>query len=293
MRLVTFKQRGGTPQVGELGADGSTLWPLQLDGALATDGVLLALDALQHGRPLVRESAITLAAVELLAPIPRPRRNIFCVGKNYHEHVKEFARSGYDSSAVSEAPPEAPIIFSKLPESVIANGQPIRQDATVSSETDYEAELGVIIGRGGRGIAASAALNHVAGYTIINDVTARDIQKIHKQWLLGKSQDTFCPMGPWVVTANEINLATTQIQCWVNEELRQRATCDMMIFDVPTLIATISRGITLQPGDIIATGTPAGVGIGFTPPRWLRPGDRIRIEISGLGTLENRVERLQ
>ena len=116
MRLVTFKQRGGTPQVGELGADGSTLWPLQLDGALATNGVLLALDALQHGRPLVRESAITLAAVELLAPIPRPRRNIFCVGKNYHEHVKEFARSGYDSSAVSEAPPEAPIIFSKLPE---------------------------------------------------------------------------------------------------------------------------------------------------------------------------------
>ena len=185
--------------------------------------------------------------------------------------------------------PEAPIIFSKLPESVIACGAAIEQDAQVSIETDYEAELGVIIGKGGRNLTTTEAMDHVWGYTIINDVTARDVQKNHRQWLLGKSQDTFCPMGPCFVTRDEIDLAQATIKCWVNDQLRQSATTDMMIFDVPTLIATLSRGITLLPGDVLATGTPSGVGIGFKPPRWLVPGDCVKIEIAGIGTLVNTV----
>ncbi len=290
MRLVVFKARGTAARVGELTTDGRTIVPLLLDGAIETAGVLVALDDQGKPRTLSRTSErLSVQEVVLLAPVPRPHRNIFCVGKNYHEHVKEFANSGYDSSATSDAPPEAPIVFSKLPESVIASGVGIEQDASVSTDTDYEAELGVIIGQGGRNITVAQAMDHVWGYTIINDVTARDIQKNHKQWLLGKSQDTFCPMGPCFVTRDEIDLANTSIKCWVNDELRQNATTDLMIFDVPTLIATISRGITLQPGDIIATGTPSGVGIGFKPPRWLVPGDRVRIEISGIGTLENTV----
>ena len=290
MRLVVFKARGTAARVGELTTDGCTIVPLLLDGAIATTGVLVALDDQGQPRTLSRTSErLCVQEVVLLAPVPRPHRNIFCVGKNYHEHVKEFANSGYDSSATSDAPPEAPIVFSKLPESVIASGVGIEQDASVSTDTDYEAELGVIIGLGGRNINLAQAMDHVWGYTIINDVTARDIQKNHKQWLLGKSQDTFCPMGPCFVTRDEIDLANTSIKCWVNDELRQNATTNLMIFDVPTLIATISRGITLQPGDIIATGTPSGVGVGFKPPRWLVPGDRVRIEISGIGTLENTV----
>lgn len=291
MRLVVFKEAGSIARLGELSADGQLVHPLDARGALDTDGVLVALDDTGVTRRLGRtaEAPLPFAALTLLAPIPRPRRNVFCVGKNYHEHVKEFANSGYDSSATSDAPPEAPIVFSKLPQSVIACGEPIRQDATVSIDTDYEAELAVVIGRGGRNIAPADALSHVWGYTIINDVTARDVQKNHKQWLLGKSQDTFCPMGPCFVTRDDLDLAHTSIRCWVNDELRQDATTDMMIFDVPALIATISRGITLQPGDIIATGTPSGVGIGFKPPRWLKPGDRVRIEIGGIGVLENPV----
>ena len=212
-----------------------------------------------------------------------------CVGKNYYDHAHEFTRSGFDSSATSKdsAVPTAPIIFTKVPESVIADGEAIRYPAGVSDGVDYEAELGVIIGTGGRGIAKADALKHVWGYTIINDVTARDWQGRHKQWFLGKSFDTFCPMGPWIVTADEIDVADMTVKCWVNDELRQDANTKDLIFDVPTLIETISAGITLHPGDVIATGTPAGVGIGFDPPKYLRPGDRVRIEIGGIGTLIN------
>jgi 2-keto-4-pentenoate hydratase/2-oxohepta-3-ene-1,7-dioic acid hydratase in catechol pathway len=161
---------------------------------------------------------------------------------------------------------------------------------TVSTKFDYEAELAVVIGRGGRGITRAQALDHVWGYTIVNDVTARDWQARHKQWFLGKSFDTFCPMGPWIVTADELHVGDLAVRCWVNGELRQNANTRDLIFDVPTLIETISAGITLFPGDIIATGTPAGVGVGFKPPKFLKPGDRVRIEIAGIGTLTNSVE---
>lgn len=289
MRLVVFRTGAGGPRLARLEDDGKTLRPLRADGPVASDGVLVALDETGGLRALPETGErLRLDEVVLRAPVPRPRRNVFCVGKNYPEHVREFAQSGYDN-AVTEAPPEAPIVFSKLPDSVIACGETIEQDARISTHTDYEAELGVILGRGGRDIAPAEALSHVAGYTIINDVTARDVQKHHKQWLLGKSQDTFCPMGPCFASAEEVDLATTRIQCWINDELRQDSTTDQMIFDVPMLIATLSRGITLRAGDIIATGTPSGVGIGFKPPRWLVPGDRVRIAITGIGVLENTV----
>ena len=232
------------------------------------------------GEPLGTAESLVLAA-----PIPRPARNIFCVGKNYAEHARELAGSVFADSDQ----PKHPMVFSKVPETVIGPGEPILIDPTVSSAIDYEGELAVIIGRGGRNISKNDALRHVWGYTIVNDVTARDLQQRHGQWVLGKSQDSFCPMGPYIVTPDEIDLADTGLRTYVNGELRQSAnTCDL-IFDVPTLIAIISTGITLKPGDIIATGTPAGVGMGFNPPRYLKPGDVVRVEIDGIGALENPV----
>jgi 2-keto-4-pentenoate hydratase/2-oxohepta-3-ene-1,7-dioic acid hydratase in catechol pathway len=241
------------------------------------------------GVPTRSDYELRLSKTELLAPIPRPRRNIFCVGKNYHAHAHEFTRSGFDSSAkdASDAVPAAPIIFSKLPDCVIADRAPIRYPAGLSDKVDYEAELAVVIGKGGRGIRKADAYDHVFGYMIVNDMTARDLQSHHKQWLIGKSLDTFCPMGPWLVTADEVDPANLNVRCWVNGELRQNANTADLIFDIGTLIETLSAGITLYPGDIIATGTPAGVGIGFDPPKYLKPGDEIAIEIDGLGRLSN------
>lgn len=233
-------------------------------------------------------SAHSLTGIKISAPL-LPLRNIMCVGKNYHAHAQEFTRSGFDSSAKdqSEAIPTAPIIFTKAPETVIATGENIRYPTGVSDSIDYEAELGVVIGKGGRGITKADALDHVFGYTIINDMTARDLQSKHKQWFIGKSLDTFCPMGPWLVSADEVDVGNLDVKCWVNGELRQDANTSDLIFDVPTLIETLSAGLTLQPGDVIATGTPAGVGIGFSPPKFLVRGDEIAIEISGLGRLSN------
>jgi 2-keto-4-pentenoate hydratase/2-oxohepta-3-ene-1,7-dioic acid hydratase in catechol pathway len=160
----------------------------------------------------------------------------------------------------------------------------------VSTAIDYEAELAVIIGVGGRGISKARAMDHVWGYTIVNDVTARDLQGRYSQWLIGKSQDTFCPMGPWAVTADEVDLSTAAVRCFVNGEKRQDQPVRDLIFDIPTLIEVLSAGITLNAGDIIATGTPVGVGIGFDPPRYLVGGDVVRVEIDGIGAIENRFE---
>jgi 2-keto-4-pentenoate hydratase/2-oxohepta-3-ene-1,7-dioic acid hydratase in catechol pathway len=246
------------------------------------------VDLAEMGERAVRADGET----RLVAPIPRPRRNIFCVGKNYHEHAKEFARSGFDrSSSGGSDVPTAPIIFTKVPECVIGTGEPVQIDEKASQAVDYEGELAVIIGRKGRAISREDALAHVWGYTIVNDVTARDLQKRLQQWHVGKSQDTFCPMGPWAVTADEIDLANTRLRTWINGELRQDANTRDLIFDVPTIIETISAGLTLYPGDIIATGTPVGVGIGFEPPRFLKPGDSMVIQIDGIGRLQNSVAR--
>ncbi|WP_298289453.1 fumarylacetoacetate hydrolase family protein [Novosphingobium sp.] len=235
--------------------------------------------------------ALALSSLQLLAPIPLPPRNIMCVGKNYRAHALEFTGSGFDSSASSaaDAIPTSPIIFTKAPETVIASGDDILYPTGLSDSIDYEAELGVVIGKGGRGISKADVFDHVFGYTIINDMTARDLQSKHKQWFIGKSIDTFCPMGPWLVTADEVDVTNLQVQCWINGELRQNANTADLIFDVPTLIETLSAGLTLQPGDVIATGTPAGVGIGFDPPKYLARGDEVAIEITGLGRLVNRI----
>ena len=247
------------------------------------------LAALIDGSYYDSDETLPLSSVNLLAPIPRPARNIFCVGKNYHDHAHEFANSGFDSSAASGAVPKHPIVFSKVPDSVVGPGVDVLIDAQVSTAVDYEVELAVVIGKAGRNISAEDALDYVWGYTIVNDITARDLQGQHSQWLIGKSQDTFCPMGPCIATADELDLSDTTVRCLINGELRQDSNTALLIFDVPTIIAAISNGITLQPGDIIATGTPAGVGLGFDPPRYLVAGDVMRLEIDGIGTLENTV----
>ena len=286
MKLAVFDWQGNR-HLGRLNEAGGVIERFEFpSGATDSDGVVQLF-----GRELPPVTdTVPLAEATLQAPVPRPGRNIFCIGKNYRDHIGEFAHSGFDSFAAQGAEPDAPIVFSKVPESVIAPGTPIRIDPSVSTAIDYEAELAVIIGREGRNITREDALAHVWGYTIINDVTARDLQGRHKQWLIGKSQDTFCPMGPWASSADTVDLANTPIRSWVNGELRQDSNTRLLIFDIPTIIAAISNGITLKPGDVIATGTPGGVGIGFKPPKYLAPGDRVRIEIGGIGVLENPVE---
>lgn len=289
MKAGTFRV-DGERRVGQLDEAAGHVRPFALDRAAAERGVEALAKLAADGLPLPElGDPVDLSDIELEAPIPRPRRNIFCVGKNYHDHAQEFASSGFDSSAAAGAVPKVPIIFSKVPECVIAAGQPILMDSSVDAAVDYEVELTVIIGKGGRGIKKAEALEHVWGYTIVNDVTARDLQGLHSQWLIGKSQDTFCPMGPWAVTADEIDLASTPVLTFVNGEKRQDSNTGLLIFDVPTIIETLSAGITLLPGDVIATGTPAGVGIGFKPPRYLGHGDTVRCEIGGIGALENRL----
>ncbi|MGI4778343.1 MAG: fumarylacetoacetate hydrolase family protein [Janthinobacterium lividum] len=230
-----------------------------------------------------------LKGLRLRAPLV-PHRNVFCVGKNYHEHAAEFARSGFDTSAAKgETAPAAPVVFTKAPSTVVGTGDEVMPFTELTRQLDYEAELAVVIGKPGRGIRPEDAWDHVWGYTIVNDVTARDLQQKHRQWFIGKSMDTFCPMGPWIVTADEVDATKLTVKCWINGELRQDAVTSDLIFDIPTIIATLSAGMMLQPGDVIATGTPAGVGIGFSPPRFLVPGDLMKIEIGGIGTLENRI----
>ncbi len=293
MRVVTF-QWGGKRAVGLVSTDGASIQPVRLGDRGALVGALAVIEHFSHSSERLLNDGVTLlyASVSIEAPIPQPRRNIFCVGKNYYDHAREFSSSGFDSSATSaaDAIPELPIIFSKVPETVIAPGAAIKIPQGVSDAIDYEAELGVVIGRGGKGITKANAMAHVWGYTAINDVTSRDWQHSHKQWHMGKSFDTFCPMGPMLVSKDECDATNTRIRCWVNDELRQDSNTSHLIFDIPTLIETISQGITLYPGDIIATGTPAGVGVGFKPPKYLRAGDRVRVEIDGIGVLENPVE---
>jgi len=272
MKLATIRH-AGTATAAIVDPEGGRAWPLGLSMA-----ALIASGA----RPQPGGESVPLNDAELLAPLPRPARNIFCVGKNYRDHAAEMG--GGDDV------PAAPILFSKVPDSVIGPGAPVPLPLGVSDAIDYEGELAVVIGRGGKGIAAADAMAHVFGYTILNDVTARDWQRRHGQWLMGKSFDGFCPMGPWIVTADAIDPTALTLRTWVNGELRQQASTADLLFDIPTLITTLSAGITLYPGDVIATGTPAGVGAGFKPPRFLEAGDQVAIEIDGIGRLENPVQ---
>jgi len=292
MRVVTFEDEEGS-RIGVL--EGEDIADIcGVDGRLPRDLIALcgggdeASSAVRAA--FGRAQRLPMSRVRLRAPFPTPRRNLFCVGKNYHEHAQEFHASGFDASS-SSAIPDLPIIFTKAPSSVIAPGHPIPASRDPTHSVDYEGELAVVIGRGGRGVSKATAFSHVFGYTIVNDVTSRTLQHAHKQWFLGKSRDGFCPMGPCVVTADEIpDVGRLRLQTFVNGEPRQDASVSDLIFDIPTLIEAISEGITLQPGDIIATGTPVGVGIGFKPPKFLTPGDLVSIVIEPIGALTSPVE---
>jgi 2-keto-4-pentenoate hydratase/2-oxohepta-3-ene-1,7-dioic acid hydratase in catechol pathway len=284
MKFATFVH-GGRDHIGIIDEAGARLHPV----SAAKD----MLDLVERYEALKGElkpegAGIPISEVQLKAPIPLPRRNVICVGKNYREHAKEFSHSGFEAGAVKGAEiDEYPAVFTKLPSSVAGPGATVSLHSHITASVDYEAELALIVGKGGRDIAKADAYKHVFGYTIVNDVTARDRQRNHKQWFLGKALDGFCPMGPWIVTADEVDPENLDVKCWVNGELRQNANTSDLIFDIPTLIATISAGLSLQAGDIVATGTPAGVGIGFNPPKFLKAGDVVRIAISGIGDLEN------
>lgn len=229
---------------------------------------------------LVEELYKPIESVTVLAPVPKPAKNVFCVGKNYAEHAIEMGSK--------DDIPEHVMVFTKAPTSVIGHKAAILDHKEVTEQLDYEGELAVVIGKRGIGIKREEALDYVFGYTIINDVTARDLQARHKQFFIGKSLDTTCPMGPWIVHKSAIgNPNNLNIQTLVNGEVRQDSNTEHFIFPVEEIISVLSKGMTLEPGDIIATGTPAGVGKGFKPPRFLKSGDTIEISVEGIGTLSN------
>jgi len=255
------------------------------DEALATARSMLA------DEPVAAANAVPLDSVTLLSPIPRPRKNVFCVGRNYAEHIAESARARGEAAEI----PEHVMFFTKPPTAVIGDGAAIEHDAAVSDRLDYEVELVLVIGRGGRDIPIESALSHVWGYTVGNDVSARDLQSAHGQWFKGKALDTTCPLGPCIVPAADLpdphDLAITLT---VNGEMRQDARTSMMIFDIPRILHELSAGLTLEPGDLVMTGTPSGIGSRMSPPHWLRPGDEIVAEIEGIGVLHNHVaERIE
>lgn len=231
-------------------------------------------------------SALPLSEVRLLPPIHTPRRNVMCVGKNYVEHTREsFEARGETVETI-----QYPVIFTKTTTCVNGPYDDIPYDAAVSENIDYEAELAVIIGRQVKNTNREEAQTAVFGYTVLNDVTARDLQSLHKQFFKGKSLDGSCPIGPWIVTADELpDPYSLRITCHVNGELRQDSTNETMTFDIPTIINHLSRGMTLLPGDIIATGTPSGVGFAMKPPVFLRPGDVVECAIEGIGVIRNRI----
>ena len=262
--------------------------PILKGGAVVTDlRDVIALvgqgaGALKYGSPRA------LGGVKLAAPVGPLAKNVMCVGKNYHDHAQEFARSGVDQSGDKQEVPSEPVVFTKATSSLADPGAPISATSDPTRSVDYEGELGVVIGRTCRNVKAKDAIDYVFGYTVVNDVTARTIQQRHKQWFLGKSLDGFCPVGPWLVTKDEMGaLDQQELATYVNGERRQSAKLRDMIFDVGATIEAISLCVTLEPGDLIATGTPAGVGIGFKPPRYLVPGDVVKVSIAGIGELEN------
>jgi 2-keto-4-pentenoate hydratase/2-oxohepta-3-ene-1,7-dioic acid hydratase in catechol pathway len=294
VRLISFVA-DGRPSFGVITGDGSVFVDLGSAGfGRDLETFVAAGDrGLVGARAIIETNAILarrLDEVTLTAPFPRPAHTLICVGKNYREHAAEFHGSGFDSTAGANAVPDAPIIFVKHPSSVIASGAAIVSGNDPTNTVDYEGELTVVIGKLAFRVPANDAFAYVYGYTIANDVTSRELQSKHKQWFIGKSVDTFCPMGPYLVTADEVpDVRALRLQTFVNGELRQNAVVADLIFDIPTLIETISATTTLESGDLLLTGTPAGVGIGFKPPVYLKPGDLVRITIDRLGELTNPV----
>jgi 2-keto-4-pentenoate hydratase/2-oxohepta-3-ene-1,7-dioic acid hydratase in catechol pathway len=227
-----------------------------------------------------------LADVKLLTPIPNPQRNIFCVGRNYKLHIEEGARA----RGVPPTYPPVPEYFSKATTTVIGPGADIRLDPSLTKQLDYEVELAIVIGKRCRDLSLAEAMSAVAGYTIVNDISARDLQRAHGQWFKGKGLDTFCPIGPCIVTADEFgNPSGKSISLRVNGATRQDSNTADLLFDCATIVSALSAGLTLLPGDIIATGTPSGVALGMTPQAWLKDGDIVEAEVAGIGVLKNKV----
>lgn len=287
MKLVTFAYNGRTTigaVVQDQIVDLSHLAPdMQRFIELGTAGLTAAQTAVS-----TTSHTIPLTAVNLLAPLPTPRRNVICLGLNYSEHVKE----SYGARGQQVQLPETPIVFTKATTAVSGPTDPIPYDPAVTTQLDWEVELAVIMGRSGKNIPAAAAMEYVYGYTVLNDISARDLQMAGKQYFKGKSLDGACPIGPWIVTADELpDPHNLRLICRVNGVVKQDGRTDLMIFNIPTTIAYLSLGMTLLPGDIIATGTPDGVGFARTPPEFLQPGDVLESEIERIGLLRNPVVR--
>jgi len=258
-----------------------------LDVVLAGEAGLAAVR--EAGKRANAGNTLALSAVRLLAPIPHPRKNVFCVGRNYLEHVAEGQRARGTELKL----PEFPQFFTKPQTAIIGPGDDIPYDPQVTQKLDYEVELGVVIGKRGKNIPKDKALAHIFGYTIINDVTGRDLQRRHEQWFKGKALDGSCPMGPHIVHTSAIkDPQALDIKLRVNGEQRQSSNTKLMIFDLKTIIEQLSLGMTLEPGDVIATGTPSGVGFAMNPPGLLKGGDVIEAEVEGIGILKNAVREI-
>ncbi|MFL7839956.1 MAG: fumarylacetoacetate hydrolase family protein [Candidatus Promineifilaceae bacterium] len=286
MKLVTYRYEE-TETIGMI-ADGHDIVPLS---GIASDMVAFiklgakGISQAQARGDLTTES-LSLDQVKLLAPIPHPVRNIMCLGKNYAAHAAESHKAWGEKVEI----PESPVIFTKATTAVNGPFDEIPYDPDVSTQIDFEAELAVIIGRDGRNIPHDEAMDYVFGYTVMNDVTARDVQRRHKQFFKGKSMDGSAPLGPWIVTADEISdPQNLQITCSVNGVQKQDSNTGQMIFDIAETIVQLSNGMTLLAGDIIATGTPSGVGFARTPPEFLKPGDEVTCTVEKVGTIRNRI----
>lgn len=281
--FVAYEDSQGRARIGHLNLDESQISPMVMASGAPVANLYQVIELDNHVVPA--GEAIPLDSVKLLPPISG--RDILCVGKNYAAHAQEFNKSGYDASDKADQP-NHPVIFTKRSTSIVSSGHDICPHPDFTQTLDYEGEIGVIIGKPGFAIDEKNAMDHVWGYTIINDVTAREKQRDHKQFYLGKSADTFCPMGPVAVPAGQLPKAL-RVQTHVNGEKRQDGTTEDLIFSVANLVKTLSEGITLQPGDVLATGTPAGVGFGQDPPTFLKSGDVVEVTVTGLGKLTNRI----
>ena len=305
MRIVTFVS-DKDPGVGIISDDRVLDLRSAYRDLLGRDGPASMLDLIEGGEPVLDEIAMLLkklqadgkdahlfhdlSRVRLLSPIPAPRKNVFCVGRNYKLHIEEGARS----RGVAPSYPSVPEFFTKPATSVIGHNDEILLDTSITSKLDYEVELAFVIGRRSRNVPASRAQDVIFGFTILNDVTARDLQIAHGQWFKGKSLDTYCPIGPMIVTVDEFgSCAGHALRLRVNGEVRQSSTTDDMLFDCATIIESLSAGMTLEPGDIVTTGTPSGVGLGMSPQVWLKDGDVLEAEVEGVGICGTSFARLR
>ena len=282
MKLVTFLY-AGLEQTGALTPDETAVRPLPY----ADMESLIQADRQELESAVQSAETLPLSEITLLSPIPRPRQDVICLGINYHAHAEEAAR--YSAEAFTKERP-IPIYFSKRVTEAVAPDGFIESHPGLVERLDYEVELAVIIGKTARNVKAEDVADYIFGYTVLNDVSARMLQTSHKQWYFGKSLDGFTPIGPCITTADEIAFPPVlKISASVNGELRQDATTDLLITDIADIIEELSSGMTLLPGTIIATGTPAGVGMGFDPPKFLKAGDVVECTIEKIGTLRNTV----